>query len=404
MKILVISHFIPYPPHGGAIQRTFNLLKVASKYNDIHLVCFSQKLLQTDIEKRKRNIEELRKICREVVVIEIPSDQNRLLRGILLLLNLFSATPFDIWRYRSRKMAAAIRHQLDRNKFDIFHAETLALAQYKSLAPNLASVLVHHNVESAYILRRGKSEKNPLAKFYLYLQGVKTKNYERKIAPHFGKNITVSDFDMAGFRRYIPEGSFAVISNGTDPDYFKPTSEPQEQALIFTGGMTWYPNRDAMIYFCRHIYPLIKEQKREIKLDIIGRKPPNELKKMAAEDNSINLYGYVEDTRGYVSRAAVYVVPIRVGGGTRLKILDAFAAGKAVVSTTLGCEGIDVTPNKDILIGDTPQEFADQVIRLLDDENLRRRLGCEARKLIEDKYSWEIIGTRLNDIYKGLCR
>ena len=402
MKILMLIHFIPYPPHGGAIQRTFNLLRELSKHHDIHLVCFSQNLLQADPEKKKKNIEELSKYCREITILDIPSDNNKFLRLALLFLNLFSLTPFDIWRYRSKQMAKAIKERLTQNKIDFFHADTLALAQYKKLTGNMPAALVHHNVESRYILRRGRSEKNPLARFYLYLQGIKTKRYEKKVAPEFNINITVSDLDSASFKEYIPKAVFASIPNGTDPSYYKPTSEPHEQALVFTGGMTWYPNRDAMIFFCKEVFPLIKKQKADVRLDIIGRTPPEEIIQMANEDKSIIIHGFVDDIRNYVAKAAVYIVPIRVGGGTRLKILDAFSAGKALVSTSIGCEGIDVTPGVNILIGDTPREFADQVIKLLENDTLRAQLGSNARKLIETKYSWDIIGDSLNKLYGGL--
>ncbi len=404
MKMLMIAHFIPYPPHGGAIQRTFNLLREASKYNEIDLICFNQKKIQPNIQKQMSNIEALGKYCRDITVVDIPSDRNRLLRAALLFLNLLSFTPFDVWRFRSKRMASILRDKLSQNKYELIHVDTLALAQYKKYASALPSVLVHHNVESTYILRRGRSEKSPLSKIYLFLQGLKTRSFEKKIAPCFDANITVSDLDSENFRKRIPRATFITITNGTDPDYFMPTSIPQEDILIFTGGLTWYPNKDAMLYFCGEIYPLIKKINSGIRLDIIGRTPPEELTRMAESDSSIKLYGYVDDVRDYVARAAVYIVPIRVGGGTRLKILDAFAAGKAVVSTSIGCEGIDVTPDSDILIGDTPQEFSNHVIRLLNDRNLRGKMGCQARKLIETKYSWEIIGSNLNEAYINVAR
>ena len=402
MKILMISHFIPYPPHGGAIQRTFNLLRETARKHEVHLITFSQKAIQPDPRKIAENIKELEKYCKTVKVIDISSDNNILHRLLLLAANVFSNAPFDVWRFKSKNMARAIKDALANNKFDIFHAETIGLAQYKKLAPDMPSLLVHHNVESVYILRRGKSEKNPLAQLYLFLQGIKIRAYERKMMPLFDMNIAVSDLDMLNFQERIPNGKIRVITNGTDPEYFKPTSDIEESALIFTGGLTWYPNRDAMHYFCERVFPLIKKSTENIRLDIIGRSPSEDLLKYAAADESIKIHGYVDDIRSYVARAAVYIVPIRVGGGTRLKILDAFAAGKAVVSTSIGCEGLHVEDGKNILLADSDQEFADKVLRLLKDKKLRGDLGSNARQLIQDYYSWEILGRNLNQIYQEL--
>lgn len=243
---------------------------------------------------------------------------------------------------------------------------------------------------------------NPFARFYLFLQGMKTRAYEKIMVPKFDVNVAVSDLDMVNFEMRIPDAKFNVITNGSDPEYFIPSSEPEEQSLIFVGGLSWYPNRDAMIHFCRRIYPLVKSRVPNIRLDIIGRSPGHELQRLAHEDSSIILHGFVDDIRGHMANAAVYIVPIRVGGGTRLKILDAFAAGKALVSTAVGCEGLNVTDGKDILIAESHREFADKVINLLENTSMRKELGKNARLLIENNYSWEILGRKLNRIYEEI--
>lgn len=404
MKILIISHFVPYPPHGGSLQRNFNLLKEASKANEIYLLTFTQRKLLPDERKLDESIEALKKYSKYLRVFKIPTDYSKIKWYILLFLNLFSFTPYSVWRFKSKAMVGEIKKQLKNNRFDIIQIDTIALAQYADLAPDLSKILVHQNVESSLLLRRSSNEKNPLVKIYLYLQAHKLRNYEQMATRRFDVNITVSLLDKKELGGLTSGAKFRVISNGTDIDYFTPEGKTGSRNLVFTGGMTWYPNKDAMLYFCSEVYPLIKEKMPDVEMCVVGRYPPQRLQKIAREEPSIKLHGYVDDVRGYIHQAAVYVVPIRVGGGTRLKILDAFACGKAVVSTSVGCEGLEVTPGQDILIGDCPSEFANQVINLLKDEGLRMKLGASARKLVMEKYSWKEIGQIQNSIYEKMAK
>lgn len=404
MKILIISHFVPYPPHGGSLQRNFNLLREASKTNEIYLLTFTQKKLLPDERKLSESIETLKEYSKYLKVFKIPTDYSKIKWFMLLFLNLFSSTPYSVWRFKSKAIIREIKEQLKNNHFDMIQVDTVALAGYADLARDLPKILVHHNVESSLLFRRSHNEKNPLVRLYLFLQARKLRNYEKKILSRFTLNITVSELDREELNRLARGAKFEVIPNGTDIDYFTPKGKTDSKHLVFTGGMTWYPNKDAMLHFCSEIYPLIKEKMLDIEMDVVGRFPPQKLQKIARGEPSIKLRGYVDDVRDYVHQAAVYVVPIRVGGGTRLKILDAFACGKAVVSTSVGCEGLEVTPGENILIGDSPDEFANQVINLLRDEKLREKLGANARKLVMEKYSWQKIGQIQRSIYGRIAK
>lgn len=401
----MINHFVPYPPHGGCLQRSFNLLREVSKNNTIHLLTLNQKAMLPDEKSIKASIKALNEHCDTIKVFGIPLDLSRIKWYVCLFLNLFTLTPFTVWWFRSREFADEIEKHIQSNSFDLITFDTIDLFQYAQLAPNIPKVLNHHNVESTLLLRRSANEKNPFIKFYLYLQGRKLRRYEKKVVGKVDVNLTVSENDSDILRELVPHSRYEVVPNGTDIDYFKPDSNKQcSKRLVFTGGMAWYPNKDAMIYFCSSIYPLIKREIPDIEIDIIGRSPTQEIKKMAENDPSIKLHGYVDDVRGYINQAAAYVVPIRVGGGTRLKILDAFACGKALVSASVGCEGIDVTPEENILIGDSPEEFARQVIRILNDNTLREKLEINARVLVENQYSWKIIGHHLDEIYQSVAK
>lgn len=404
MKILFISHFLPYPPQGGSLQRSFNLLREISGSNEIYLLAINQKAILPNDEQINESVTALSTLCKYIRVFKVSSDYSRVRWYLLLFLNLFSSSPYSVWKFRSKELIQEIRKLQGESKFDLIHMDTLDLAQYEKFLGNAHKVMNHHNIESALMIRRCQSEKNPLVRLYFYLQAQKLKQYEKKHVPLFDINLVVSSNDKKLLERNVPRARIHIVPNGTDIGYFRPNNQINLRELVFAGGMNWYPNRDAMIYFCECIYPLIKCSVSDVVINIIGSSPPQKLLNLAEKDNSIKIYGFVEDIRPLLNQSTIYIVPIRVGGGTRLKILDAFACGKALVSTTVGCEGIEVTPDQDILIGDSPEEFAAQVIKLLNDSCLRAKLEINARRLVETKYSWQVIGGVLNKIYESVGR
>ncbi len=202
--------------------------------------------------------------------------------------------------------------------------------------------------------------------------------------------MAVSGEDRRRFGRLAPGAPFAVVPNGVDTHTFRPASVPQA-GVVFVGGYSWYPNRDALAHFAEDVLPLLRAQVPGVQVRWVGR-APDEVRREYRERHGMELTGYVEDIRPSVHQAACYVVPLRVGGGTRLKILDAWAMGKAVVSTSVGCEGLDARDGENILVRDDPAEFAAAVRRVLEDDALRARLGEAARRTAEEVYEWEVIG------------
>jgi glycosyltransferase involved in cell wall biosynthesis len=183
-----------------------------------------------------------------------------------------------------------------------------------------------------------------------------------------------------------------VIPTGVDVEYFRPSPDrDQPGTLVFSGAMDWMPNEDAMVYFIKRMWPRIRQQIPNASLCVVGRNPSRALVELAANHQGIEITGIVDDIRPFVHRAAVYVVPLRIGGGTRLKIFEAMAMGKAIVSTTIGAEGLPVHPGQDILIVDDPEQFADTTIRLLGDSVQREELGRAARELVNRTYSWDAV-------------
>jgi glycosyltransferase involved in cell wall biosynthesis len=291
-----------------------------------------------------------------------------------------------------------MRQYLSDHKVDLIHYDTIALARFLEYAPRMPSVVTHHNIESELMRRRALVERWP-ARSYLSLQARKLRDYEARMSARFDVNVMVSDVDERMLKCVAPGVNTVVVPNGVDIDYFQPGTVEEEAALVYAGGMNMFANRDAVLHFIDCIWPRVKAERPDVRFDIIGQDPPVELLERAHSDSGLHVHGYVDDVRPYIQRAAVSIIPIRVGGGTRLKVLDALASGKAIVSTAVGCEGIKVSNGIDILMEDDPERFASQVVELLNDHKRRKALGAEARRLAESEYAWGPISARLEMAY-----
>jgi len=196
------------------------------------------------------------------------------------------------------------------------------------------------------------------------------------------------------------EQGSAMHSYAKRDEYFTPRADPGGHTLLFCGGLDWYPNADAMVYFFEQIWPPLLARLPDLRVVVVGRRPPSWLTDLAKRDGRIQVTGFVDDVRPYFEQATVYVCPIRIGGGTRLKILDALAMGMPLIGTTFACSGISVGHEREVLLADTPEEFARQVQRALSDENLRARLALSGRAVVCEKYSWSVIGDSLSEAYR----
>ncbi len=398
-RLLFLCQTLPYPPDGGVQIRTYNVLRLLAKAFDIEALCFFRwkgGAVQRDVERNAATLGELA----DVQVFPIPQEHSRIRFVWDHLRSLLTRRVYTNFVYDSEDYAERLERRVNEESFDLVHFDSLDLIGYLPLLGGLPAVCVHHNVESMLLRRRAKAERASWRKAYVSYQASLTQQQEREWCRRVDLNVTVSEEDRQALQSQVPEGRFMVVPNGVDVDRFKPAAG-RDEGLVFVGGNTWFPNRDALDYFCGSILPLLRESGAEIPVRWVGRASESEREEYGRR-HGIELTGYVDDIRPYVGDAACYIVPLRVGGGTRLKILDAWAMGKAVVSTSIGCEGLAARDGENILVRDTPHEFADAVRAVLHDVELRRRLGANARKTAESLYSWEVIGKPMIERYLAL--
>lgn len=405
MKLLWISHCIPYPPKTGVLQRNYNLLREAARLAEVHLLAVNKRgVLPGEYDLAEARFE-LGKLCRRVEIVQLPIESSARLFYWKAFQSLLSKDPLSVTWVESAALRRRLRTMLQEVEFDIVHFDTISLAVYRNEVSHAAKILNHHNIESHLLKRRSGLEGNPLKRLYYALEGEKLQRYEQAACGQFDTNFTVSELDGQRLTALVPAARVDVIANGVDVEYFTPGGKPIIPGrLLMVSGMNWFPNRDAVLYMCTEIWPLLTARDEGLSWAIVGASPPREVLELAARDRRVTVTGFVDDVRPHLAEAEVYLCPMRDGGGTRVKILDALSMGKAIVSTTMGCEGIDVTPGKDVLTADSPQDFVDQILRLRGDAALRKSLGREARRIAVESYSWPVIGNNLSAVYRRLIQ
>jgi glycosyltransferase involved in cell wall biosynthesis len=306
-----------------------------------------------------------------------------------LVRGLFSATPVAVERFHPPGMRAFLEDLIHKERFDCAVVDHLAPTSYFPDLPH--AIFFQHNVETVIWRRHVEHAADPLRRAYFKLQADRMYHYERRVSQASGHIVAVSQTDADEMRRLFDVTRVTEIPTGVNIEYFHPpTPSPTTTAdLVFVGSMDWLPNVDGVLYFVREILPLIRRVRPETTLAIVGRTPPPKIAQLAAVDPRIQVTGTVPDIRPYLWSSALAIVPLRIGGGTRLKIYEAMAAQIPVVSTTIGAEGLSVNPPQDIRLADTPAHFAAQCLELLTTPELRTRLARTAWEMVNANFSWE---------------
>ena len=388
MRVLWVKSggFLPLDT-GGKI-RSYSLLKELAARHEMSVFTFYP---QQDDDRHS----ELQAFCKEVALVPLTLPGRASLADMMAYAkNLASPIPYPMAKYCRPETAQHLRGWLGPRKYDAIICDYLITSAVIPWDVPCPKIVFTHNVEQIIWERHWRISRNLLFKAISWREYRTMARAEEMYLQRADHVLTVSDADRSFFTKIIDPDKITTIPTGVDVEYFSPvtdTAKSSARSLVFTGSMDWLPNEDAIVYFCEEIFPIIRQKAPEVQLLVVGRQPTRRLKALAESHPEITLTGTVPDIRPFVRDANVYVVPLRIGGGTRIKIFEAMAMGKPVVSTSLGAEGLPVTHGQDIVIADTPQAFAGAVLRLLASTDEQKRIGRAARQLVEGRYSWSAV-------------
>jgi glycosyltransferase involved in cell wall biosynthesis len=398
MKILILSPSFPFP-HSGTQVRVFNIIRNLARHHEITLISL---IAESELE----HVPLLEPFCKRIELISKPQlgrmerlrslfqEKGKWANQARRLLRVLQGVPVDIAGKYLDEYKAKVDSLLQQDAYDIIKMETLFMEQY--LDRNLLqgtkakTVLVEIDIASVRVYREYLQARAPLKQVKL-LQYRMLRRYEESAWHRVDRVVAVSELDKKRILGTDPSLKVWVIPNPVDTGFYHPPLQRRSgKALLFVGGLDFGANYDGILFFLREVFPLILRDAPEAALTVVGRCSPGQRKVLEAFPR-VSLAGFVEDIRPFLNKASVFVVPLRIGGGTRVKILTAMAAGLPVVSTTLGCEGIELNPEEEILLADRPEEFARQTLRLFEDQGLREALQLSGRRLMERKYAWDVL-------------
>ncbi len=385
MKILFITKLLPYPLDAGGKLKTYKILKLLSLKHEIYLVSL------VDNEDDQRYEIEIKKICKSIKtsVFSIVNQNHKIQLLLKLFVSILSLKPFTVYKYYSSEMNNYIRDFLKNNSIDFIYIDHLTMTQYIPSDYKGKLICDEHNI--SYIAFRSylKNEKNPFLWFIYLLESIKMLFFEKKYLPKFDHIFSISEIDR---RRIINIGvnpkKVAFLPIPFDNPYILNHSFKDNPILVFVGLLSWLPNESAIYWFIEEVLPIIRKNIPSISFIIAGKygeRIDSYLKRL--NDHHIKYVGYVKDLKPFYKKADVFVAPILMGGGVRIKILEGMSYGLPVVSTTLGAEGLDVKNRNELLIGDTPEEFADAIIEVITNKNLALKLSQNAYKFIKRNYN-----------------
>lgn len=391
MRILVLSTQFPYPPRSGFEMRVYQLVRQLAERNDVMVLSF------VEPDEAADAVAFATEVPVRTIIYEEPSV---LVRRARQLLSVASATPYACQSVYSPVMQSAITELCSDGGFDVVQLESSVFCQYR-YPRGVRVVLDEHNIEYELFQRMGQGERSFLRRAFNGLEYLRFKRFEQRAWKQVDAAFVCSEREVRLVGAVAPATPVAVVPNGVDIEAFRPApSAPEARTAVFNGVLDYRPNLDAALYLVEDIWPLVRERCPDARLSIVGRAGRTDVSALARE--GVEITGEVPDVRPYLNRAAVVTVPIRMGSGTRLKVVEALALGKAMVSTTVGCEGIAVRDREHLLIADDAPAFAGAIVRLFEEPELAARLGEEGRRLAEADYSWDLAGTRAQALYDTL--
>ena len=383
MRILWVKLGGLWPTTSGGRLRSFHLVSELARHHELQVLTTHE--AADEVEGLRANLPAGTSVTS---VPHVPAKQGAARLAGLAARSWLAGLPLDVFRWRVPALCAAARQALESGTIDLCIADFLVATGNLPAVSATPTVLFEHNVEFLILQRRARVERPGWGRLVLEMEWRRMRRFEARACRRATRTLAVSEADRALLARLAPSADLAVIPTGVDTSYFSPSREVEVPgSIVFTGSMDWFPNEDAICHFVEAIQPEVRRTFPSATLTVVGRNPGPRLRALAAAGH-VTVTGTVPDVRPHIARASVYVVPLRVGGGTRLKIFEALAMGKAVVSTTVGAEGLPLTPGEHFLQEDDPARFAAAVVDLLRDSERRRALGAAGRRLVEERYSW----------------
>ncbi len=400
MDILFLTPQLPYPPHQGTALRNWGLLKGLARNHRVSLLSFLPPAQPAE------PAPPLRDVCAWIGTAPPPDRPlSRRLRDLVL-----TRKPDMALRLESRPFRQRLAALLKRTPFDVVHVEGIELAPYLDLLeaarPRPFILFDDHNCEyllqkRAFITDLTIPRRWPAAA-YSFIQWLRLRRYEAEVCRRADAVLAVSDEDAAALAGLVAGLQPTVLPNGIEVAAYSPATPPAPgmgwAALVLTGKMDYRPNVDAALWFARRVLPLVRREVPEARFWVVGQRPHPRLEPLRS-DPAVVLTGWVEDVRSYIAGAAVYVAPLRMGGGTRLKLLEAMAMERAVVATRMGASGFPLKDGREVMLADDPVDFAQAVVGLLREPDRRAELGRAGRAFVRANYDWEVLLPRLEAAY-----
>jgi glycosyltransferase involved in cell wall biosynthesis len=403
MRVLWVCHFLPFPATGhGALQRTHQLLVRTARRHEVGVIA----LARADTAAERATIEAAH-------------------RELAPQLSFLDVVPFRSGRWQRRRVGAAVKALLGASSYwehwfdqpslrsglderrrsfapQVVHLDTVLLARHLCRHVTEPAVLTHHNIESDLLADRARMMPRPM-RWFMAREAAKVAARERQVAGQVAANVMVSDDDAARLRELAPEARTVVVPNGVDTDYFHVDSRVTARpgSLVFAGGMDWYPNRIAMEWLASDVWPALVRERPDRTLTVIGKSPPPALTALGQSDSRVRVTGFVPDVRPFVLQSAVYICPIHVGGGTRLKVLDALAMGRPLVSTGVGVAGLGLRDGVEYLRAESASDFAQCLRRLEDDPALSTRIALAGRTAVTSRFAWNRVEGILSECFSS---
>ncbi len=389
MRVLYFSPRICWPTISGAHLRDYYFARTLARNADLTYVGLVNEESSAQAEQLRQRLEPQR----GTKVYALRRDAGY--RPINILRGLIGPTPLNVLNYTSQNVITALEPILREQTFDVIQIESMhliAYAQYiRRIAPRTRLILDWHNIESEILARYADNDSNPLRAIYARRTSKLSRGVEDDLLRLCHAHTVCSQREKEVLQARVPNARIEVVGNGVDCEFFADNAQSSEKLdVLYMGRMDYHANIDAALHFAKNTWPLIHARRPELRLTIVGAQPPEAIRALASDN--VVVTGTVDDVRPYYHSALVSVVPLRVGGGTRLKVLEAMAAGTPVVSSTLGAEGLAVTHGKDILIADTPEAMADAVVTMQADSPQRRQMVANARQLVQTRYDWNVVG------------